>query len=90
MIHVSGMFAAERKRLARRPAANEINIAGIRAKLNLTHIALHWFRPICDRGVPANPVLSDGVATPPVPFDYKIGLESGCGQAEPESASTRK
>ena len=82
------MFAAERKRLAGRAAAHEIDLAFVRPKIVIAHVALDRVRPMRDRRYATRFILPDCVATPAIPFDHFDGLEAGLGDADSEAAGS--
>jgi hypothetical protein len=90
MISVSTMFPSQRKWLAWRTSAHEINLAFIRPKINLADITFDRFRPLRDRIGLVQPISADRVATPAIPFDHFDGEEPRLTQSHAQSACPRE
>jgi hypothetical protein len=82
------VFAAQRERLARGAASDQVNQAFMLGEINVADIALDRKGPL-GHGLHASaPVFPKGVATPLVPFHDRSGHEAGATHADSKASGS--
>jgi len=87
LVPVAFVFAANGKRLTRRPARNQINAIFPFLKLHASNILVEKMEVSAHRTMP---VFRKGIAAIFVPFDYGNWFESGLVQSKRKPATPSK